>query len=188
MKIVVKGKNIDVTDALREYVEKRFEKLEKYFHKEMEGTVTLSVVKNDQTAEATLPINRYILRAEDTSGDLYGSIDAIVEKLERQIRKYKTRVNRKSRQVHKNDIPVFISPEPAPEESQDQDQAQADDDIRISKTKTFKMKPMDPEEAIMQMELIDHDFFVFLNADDHETSVVYRRKDGGYGLILTEIK
>lgn len=185
MKILVKGKNMDVTGALEDYVEKRFAKLEKYFHNEMEGTVTLSVVKNDQTAEATLPLNRYILRAEDTSGDLYGSIDAIVKKLERQIRKYKTRVNRKSRQYQKDAGPIFAVPEPAPAQEADHSEEEG---ISIFKTKTFTMKPMDPEEAIMQMELLDHDFFVFLNADDNETNVVYRRHDGKYGLIKTEIE
>lgn len=187
MKILVKGKNIDVTDALRDYVEKRFAKLEKYFHNEMEGTVTLSVIKDDQTAEATLPINRYILRAEDTSGDLYSSIDAIVEKLERQIRKYKTRVNRKARQVNKNDMLIFNTPEVVQDHVAEEKSVE-DDGPHIAKTKTFKVKPMDPEEAVMQMELLDHDFFVFLNAEDNGTDVVYRRHDGKYGLIKTELE
>lgn len=183
MKLTVKGKNITITDALKNYVEKRFDKLEKYFQDEMHGTVTLSIEKNAQIAEATLPINHYILRAEESSDDMYASIDGIVEKIERQIRKYKTRVNRKARQ--QNQAMLAFKPFEDDVEPSD-DSMQLSDGIEITKVKRFNVKPMDPEEAVMQMELLDHDFFVFLNDESQAIDVVYRRKDGKYGLIQPE--
>lgn len=183
MKLTVKGKNITITDALENYVEKRFDKLEKYFQDEMHGTVTLSIEKNAQIAEATFPINHYILRAEDSSDDMYASIDGIVEKIERQIRKYKTRVNRKARQ--QNQAMLAFKPFEDDVEPSD-DSMQLSDGIEITKVKSFNVKPMDPEEAVMQMELLDHDFFVFLNDESQAIDVVYRRKDGKYGLIQPE--
>ncbi len=178
MNIIIKGRNIEVTDALKDYVEKRFSKLEKYFTKELEGTVTLIVERDTHRAEATIPINRYILRAEDISSDMYASIDEVCDKIERQVRKYKTRINRKGKQAKVEPIisPAFDEPE---------DNEQSD---MISKTKTFVLKAMDPEEAIMQMELLDHDFFVFMNADIDDIGVVYRRKDGKYGLLEPKVK
>lgn len=183
MKLTVKGKNITITDALENYVEKRFDKLEKYFQDEMHGTVTLSIEKNAQIAEATFPINHYILRAEESSDDMYASIDGIVEKIERQIRKYKTRVNRKARQ--QNQAMLAFKPFEDDVEPSD-DSMQLSDGIEITKVKHFNVKPMDPEEAVMQMELLDHDFFVFLNDESQAIDVVYRRKDGKYGLIQPE--
>lgn len=182
MKLTVKGRNVDVTNALEGYVDKRFAKLEKYFNSEMRGTVTLIIEKNDHIAEATIPMNRYILRAEDSSLDMYTSIDNIVEKLERQIRKYKTRVNRKSRQKNLQvaDFKVLENEEP--------EAVDVNDGIEITKIKRFLVKPMDAEEAAMQMELLDHDFFVFLNENDNDVNVVYRRKDGKYGLIQPELE
>lgn len=174
MNITIKGRNTEVTNALKDYVEKRFSKLEKYFYKEMTGTVTLVVEKGDHRAEATIPLGRYILRAEESSNDMYASIDAIVDKIERQIRKYKTRMNRKGKQAKAE--PMFS---PAADEI-----AHAEEAPEIgTKKKTFTVKTMDIEEAVMQMELLDHDFFIFLNADTDDIGVVYRRKDGTYGLI-----
>ena len=170
MNITIKGRNTEVTNALKDYVEKRFSKLEKYFYKEMTGTVTLVVEKGDHRAEATIPLGRYILRAEESSNDMYASIDAIVDKIERQIRKYKTRMNRKGKQAKFSPAADEIAhAEEAPE--------------IVTKKKTFTVKTMDIEEAVMQMELLDHDFFIFLNADTDDIGVVYRRKDGTYGLI-----
>ena len=174
MNITIKGRNIEVTNALKDYVEKRFSKLEKYFYKEMVGTVTLIVEKEEHRAEATIPLGRYILRAEESSKDMYTSIDAIVDKIERQVRKYKTRMNRKGKQAKAE--PIFSAAMEA--EIPDNDLT----DI-ISKKKSFTLNTMDPEEAIMQLELLDHDFYIFLNADTDEVGVVYRRKDGKYGLI-----
>lgn len=181
MNLTVKGRNTEVTSALREYVDKRFAKLEKYFNKEMHGTVTLIVEKNEHIAEATIPLNRFILRAEEQSNDMYTSIDNIVEKLERQIRKYKTRVNRKGRQQNLDVVPFRVVEEEPQEDT-------ADAIGEIAKVKRFIVKPMDPEEAIMQMELLDHDFFVFLNSETDAVEVVYRRKDGKYGQIQPEVE
>lgn len=177
MKLTVKTKNIDLTDALNDYVYKRFSKLEKYFTEEITGTVTMIVEQHAiHRAEATIPINGFILRAEAQSGDMYASIDAIEEKIERQIRKYKTRINRKSKEIGAN-IPTFSDEVP---------EVSADDKYLI-RTKHFVVKPMSEEEAIMQMELLSHDFFVFQDATTHDIHVVYRRKDGNYGLIIPEL-
>lgn len=175
MNLQIKGRNTEVTDGLRSYVEKRFSKLEKYFTKEMSGTVTLIIERNEHIIEATIPINRFILRAEESSHDMYTSIDNVVEKLERQVRKYKTRINRKGKQVGMDYMP-FVA-----EANETQESVQENE--RIEKTKSFVLKPMDVEEAIMQLELLDHDFFVFLNIETDEVEVIYRRKGTKYGLI-----
>ena len=177
MNLQLRGKNTEVTEGLRNYVEKRFAKLEKYFTREMTGTVTLIIERNEHIIEATIPINRFIIRAEESSHDMYTSIDNVVEKIERQVRKYKTRVNRKGKQVGMDYLPFTTTEEP---ESTEEDVINND---RIEKTKTFVVKPMDVEEAIMQLELVDHDFFVFLNDKTDEIEVVYRRKGNKYGLI-----
>lgn len=175
MNLQIKGRNTEVTDGLRSYVEKRFSKLEKYFTKEMTGTITLIIERTEHIIEATIPINRFILRAEESSHDMYTSIDNVVEKLERQVRKYKTRINRKGKQIGLDYMP-FVA-----EAGEVEDTEQNDD--RIERSKTFIVKPMDVEEAIMQLELLDHDFFVFLNDETDEVEVIYRRKGGKYGLI-----
>ena len=172
MKISVKAKNTQVTEPLTDYIEKRFARLEKYFvNTDMNATVTMIVEKGLHRVEATLPLNRYILRAEDKGMDMYASIDAVVDKLERQIHKYKTKINRKSKSQAIADVPMEAEA-PAPAE-----------DGKIIKTKSFVVKPMDEEEAIMQMELLGHDFFVFLNAETNAVNVVYKRNDEQYGLI-----
>lgn len=176
MKLTVKTKNIELTDALNDYVYKRFAKLEKYFNEEISGTVTMIVEQHAiHRAEATIPLNGFILRAEAQSDDMYASIDAIEEKIERQIRKYKTRINRKAKEIGAN-VPTFS--EEVPESPAE--------DKRIIRTKHFTVKPMSEEEAIMQMELLSHDFFVFLDDRENEMRVVYRRKDGNYGIIIPE--
>lgn len=176
MKLTVKTKNIELTDALNDYVYKRFAKLEKYFTEEITGTVTMIVEQHAvHRAEATIPLSGFILRAEAQSGDMYASIDAIEEKLERQIRKYKTRINRKAKEIGAN-VPTFSEEVP---ESPAEDKS-------VIRTKHFTVKPMSEEEAIMQMELLGHDFFVFLDDEAHEVRVVYRRKDGNYGVIIPE--
>lgn len=185
MNLTVKGRNVEVTDALREYVDKRFKKLEKYFTKELRGTVTLIVEKDSHIAEATIPINRYILRAEDASGDMYTSIDSVVEKIERQVRKYKTRINRKGKQTEINIAEVLAQNS---SKLTEEEAAAEEEPDKIVKVKRFAVRMMDPEEAIMQMELLDHDFFVFLNSESDQVDVVYRRKDGRYGLIQPEVE
>ena len=175
MRINVKAKNTQVTEPLTDYINKRFSKLEKYFvDADLAGTVTLVVEKGIHRVEATIPLNRYILRAEENSNDMYASIDGVVDKLERQIRKYKTKVNRKGK------VQTFA------EVATDAETASVEDE-KVIKTKTFVLKPMDEEEAIMQMELLGHDFFVFLDAESNGVNVVYKRKDGQYGLIIPTI-
>ena len=170
MKISVKAKNTQVTQPLTKNNKKRFAKLDKYFvNSDLAGTVTLVVEKGLHRAEATIPLTRYILRAEESSEDMYASIDGVVDKLERQIRKYKTKMNRKGKVQTFADLPAQEAP--------------VAEEGKIIKTKTFVVKPMDEEEAIMQMELLEHDFFVFLNAETNSINVVYKRKDNQYGLI-----
>lgn len=174
MRIITRGKNIDVTDALKVHVDKRIGKISRYFDENTEAQVTLSVVKDTHVVEAMLLLNGgMLIRAEEKSPDMYASIDMVVEKLERQIRKYKTRINRKARQV--GTIPG--------EESRSWDE----DEPKIVKTKRFAIKPMIPDEAVLQMNLLGHDFFVFTNAETNEANVVYRRKDGNFGLIEPEV-
>ncbi len=180
LKYNVRGENVEVTDALRSYVEKRLTKLEKYF--ELNDTVNAHVnlkVYRNHTAkvEVTIPLPYLVLRAEDTTDDMYRSIDFVSEKLERQIRKYKTRVNRKSREKGLQDFFIEADAETTEEPEPGFD---------IVRNKRVNLKPMDPEEAILQMDMLEHDFFVFQDAETDGTSVVYRRNDGRYGLIETD--
>ena len=139
--------------------------------------------KGEQRAEATIPINRFILRAEESSMDMYASIDQVVDKIERQVRKYKTRLNRKAKQTEVN-IGELLRQEEAEQKTADTAaELQNEQAEKISKVKQFHVRMMDPEEAIMQMELLDHDFFIFLNSESDAIDVVYRRKGGTYGLL-----
>ena len=177
LKYNVRGENIEVTDALRSYVEKRLNKLEKYFELSQDVIAHVNLrVYRDRSAkvEVTIPLPYLVLRAEETTDDMYRSIDFVSEKLERQIRKYKTRVNRKSREKGLQDF--FV------EQRQEEKKPSEFDIVR---NKRVSLKPMDPEEAILQMDMLEHDFFVFEDAETNGTSVVYRRNDGRYGLIET---
>ena len=176
MKFNIRGENLKVTEAIREYVEKKIGKLEKYFESPITSDVhvNLSVYNGNQRIEVTIPMSGLLLRAEEEHTDLYAAIDLVVDKLERQIRKYKTKVNRKPRQ---NNLPKFVTTNLAEELDEDSD------DIEIVRTKQFDLKPMDSEEAVLQMDMLGHAFFVFENAVSGDTNVVYRRKDGKYGLI-----
>ncbi|MEH7254788.1 ribosome-associated translation inhibitor RaiA [Neobacillus niacini] len=177
----VRGENIEVTPAIRDYIEKKISKLERYFTEAPEATVHVNLRFNqDKTSkvEVTIPLPNLVLRAEETNVDMYGGIDLISDKLERQIRKHKTKVNRKFRE--KGDFPItFATVEHT--EAQEVDE----DDLELVRTKRFDLKPMDSEEAILQMNLLGHSFYVFNNADTNRTNVVYKRKDGRYGLIET---
>lgn len=177
IKYNVRGENIEVTDALREYVQKRLEKLEKYFETDADVIAHVNMrVYPDHSAkvEVTIPLPYLVLRAEDVTDDMYKSIDFVSEKLERQIRKYKTRVNRKSRAKGIKDF--FY---------EDLEEKEEPEKFSIVRNKRLNLKPMDPEEAILQMDMLGHDFFVFEDADTNGTSIVYRRNDGRYGLIET---
>lgn len=171
------GKNMEVTDALREVTEKKLSKLDKYFQKDIEGNVTFSTQKNRKIIEVTINLPGTIIRAEESSDDMYASIDKAVDILERQIRKYKTKLQKR---YQNGETIRFENVMPLPVE-RDEDRP------RLVKRKKFGLKPMSYEEAILQMELLRHNFFVFMDADTEDVSVVYKRKDGDYGLIEPHI-
>ncbi|AJY74506.1 ribosome hibernation-promoting factor, HPF/YfiA family [Paenibacillus beijingensis] len=181
MEYNIRGQQIQVTDALRNYVEKKLNRLEKYFEAPLtsESNVTLSVTKGRHAVEVMIPMAGTMLRAEDKSSDMYSSVDVVVDKLERQIRKHKTKINRKFRQ--EGSIKTLLK-----EDSGSIRVADEEDDLEVVRMKRFILKPMDVEEAILQMDMIGHNFFVFSNADTKEVSVVYKRHDGKYGLIEQE--
>lgn len=178
MKINVRGKNIEVTPALIEYAEKRLSKLDKHFDDTTDLQVVLSVIREDHIVEVTVNVNGLMLRAEESTGDMYASIDMVVEKLERQIKKYKTRMNRSLRQRGLR----MMSEKHAALEAEER----AGEEPRIVRTKRFTLKPMTVEEAILQMDLLGHNFFVFSSAESNVVNVIYRRRDGHYGLIEPE--
>jgi putative sigma-54 modulation protein len=181
MNYVIRGENIEVTPAIREYVEKKISKLERYFTETPEANVHVNLkVYHDKKAkvEVTIPLPHLVLRAEESNDDMYAGIDLISDKLERQIRKHKTKVNRKFRE--KGDVGAYfaVSTE-SPELHVDED------DLELVRTKRFDLKPMDSEEAILQMNMLGHNFYVYTNSNTNRTNVVYKRKDGRYGLIET---
>lgn len=171
MRYTITGRNIDVTPGLRSAIEEKIGKLERYFQPDTEVIVTLSVQKGMQKIEVTIPIKGHMIRAEESSTDMYVSIDLVEEIIERQIRRYKNKLVDK-KQSAQSFSELFLSEE-----------SEADEEIEIVKTKRFAMKPMDPEEACVQMELLGHSFYVFLNAETEEVNVVYKRKGNTYGLI-----
>ncbi|WP_337104022.1 ribosome hibernation-promoting factor, HPF/YfiA family [Paenibacillus sp. YIM B09110] len=174
----IRGQRFQVTDALRDYVEKKLSRLERYFETPVasEINVTLSVTKGQHTVEVTIPLVGVMLRAEEKSEDMYASIDVVVDKLERQIRKHKTKVNRKFRQD--SGVRALFREEGSAVSVLDEE-----DELELVRTKRFTLKPMDVEEAILQMNMVGHNFFVFANVDNKEVNVVYKRSDGKYGLI-----
>ena len=149
-------------------------KLERYFNQDTEAIITLSVTKDRQKIEVTIPVKGHIIRAEEQSTDMYVSIDLVEEIIERQLKKYKTKLIDK-KQSHVDFSEFYV-----------QEETETDDEIKIEKVKKFAMKPMDPEEACVQMELLGHSFYVFLNAETEEVNVVYKRKGQTYGLIEPE--
>lgn len=181
----IRGENIEVTEGIRAYVEKKIDKLARYFNNVPDATahVNLKVYPNKQAkVEVTLPVPYLTLRAEVTSGDLYGSIDLVEEKLERQLRKYKTKINRRFREKGRKerqerglaDMEVVLDTD---------EQEQEDSQFNIVRNKELEVKPMDKEEAILQMNMLGHDFFIFQDVENSTVSVVYRRHDGCYGLL-----
>lgn len=174
VQIAIRGKNIEVTEALKEYVERKLGRLDRYFYRPMAAQVALSVQRGRHIVEVTVPIDGFLLRGEEASADMYASIDQVLDKLERQIHKYKTRINRKLRRDGQNrELMVEATSAVAVE----------DEPLDVLRVKQIPVKPMDVEEAILQMNLLGHDFFVFTNASSEAINVVYRRHDGGYGLL-----
>lgn len=177
VRVVVKGKNIEVTPALRDYSEKRVSKLYKFFQErnDVQVDVLLSVERDTQIAEITYHIGGLLMRGESRTKDLYASIDEASNKIERQVRKYKAKLTNRA----------HLSPRfgEGPDATQGATEAVDPEDYSVVRTKRFPVKPMDVEEAILQMELLGHDFFVFANAGTEEVNVIYKRKDGRYGLM-----
>lgn len=172
MNIIVNSKNTTVTPALKDYVERKISKLERYFDQIGDAKVTLNVEAGLHVVEATILIDGIILRAEDSHDDMYAAIDAVSDKLERQVNRHKEKLYKRHKHSGLKEIL---------EEDFEEDPA------KVVKTKRFNIKPMDVEEALLQMELLGHSFFVYKDADTLETCVVYKRKDGNYGLIEPEV-
>ena len=175
MKFTIVGKNIDVTPGLKSAIEEKIGKLEKYFTPDTNANVTVNVDKDRHKIEVTIPVKGKIIRAEQVSNDMYVSIDLVEEVIERQLKKYKSKLVDKQQAEASNFKKEYI-------ESEYMD----DEDIRIERMKKFDPKPMYPEDACVQMELLGHTFYVFRNAETEQINVVYKRKGGTYGLIEPE--
>ena len=179
----IRGENIEVTPAIREYVESKIEKVERYFNEDLNANanVNLKVYNDKQTkVEVTIPMKNLTLRAEERHNDMYAAVDLIVDKLERQIRKHKTKVNRKFRDREGTGI-YFANVS----SQNDANAESTEEEYTIVRTKQFDLKPMDQEEAVLQMNMLGHDFYIFTDAETDATNIVYKRKDGKYGLIET---
>lgn len=174
MKFIIIGRNIDITEGLKSAVQEKLGKLERYFTPETEIHVTLSVEKDRQKIEVTIPVKGNIIRSEQVSSDMYVSIDLVEEVIERQLRKYKTKIVNQQ-QAGGNFQKEFV-----------EDEFLEDEEVNIIRTKKFGIKPMYPEDACVQMELLGHNFYVFRNAETDEANVVYKRKGNTYGLIEPE--
>lgn len=175
IKFSIRGENLEVTDALRSYVEEKIAKIEKYFNEDQELNAKVNLkVYREKTAkvEVTIPIGSITLRAEDVSQDMYGSIDLVADKIERQIRKNKTKISKK----HREKVPTGQLFTEEGEESEITE-------VKVVRTKQVDAKPMDIEEAKLQLELLGHDFFIYVDATDHTTNVLYKREDGDLGLL-----
>lgn len=176
MRYNITGRNLTVTPSLKNVITDKLGKLDKYFKEDVEARVCLSVQKDEQKIEVTIPGKHFTIRAEESNPDMYTAIDLVVDVIERQLIKHKNKlIDRKQNAVPFSDL--FI------EEESDYD----DEEIKISKIKTFDFKPMDKIEACLQMDMLGHDFFVFVDAQTSNTCVVYKRKNGGYGLIEPEV-
>ncbi len=174
MKFTITGRNMEITPALREAVEGKIGKLDKFFNPNTEVHVTLSVEKGRQKIEVTIPVKGNIIRSEQVSNDMYVSIDLVEEVIERQLKKYKTKIVDKKQNAG-SFSQLFV-----------ENDYVDDEEVRIVRTKKFDIKPMYPEDACIQMELLGHSFFVFINAETDQVNVVYKRKGDTYGLIEPE--
>ena len=176
MRITITGRNIELTSGIKEAVEEKLSKLEKYFKPDTDVNVTLSVEKERQKIEVTIPTKGHTIRAEEVSNDMYVSIDLVEETLERQLIKYRTKIISKKMNAAANFKAEYL------EDKYEED----DEEIKIVRSKRYDLKPMYPEDACIQMELLGHDFFVFVNAETDEVNVVYKRKSNTYGIIEPE--
>jgi putative sigma-54 modulation protein len=177
MKFNIRGKNVDVTPAIKSYIEEKIGRLDKYLESpsDVSASIVVKVRGKEQIIEVTIPVNKIILRGEESHDDLYAAIDLVSDKIERQIRKNKTKL--KKRKEKNNFIDFNYEFEVNKDEEKDE---------KIVKRKAIEMKPMNEEEALLQMDLLGHEFFVFKNTDSECVSVLYKRKDGNYGIIDTK--
>jgi len=188
MQLTITGKNIEINDTLRGYVEKKIGRLDRYLPNVIDGRVELEKVDgaraagDRQVAQVTLRTKSAVLRAEEASNDIFASIDAVVEKMQRQADRYKNK-----RRAKRNETVHQLEAATVELEAAEADEASDDDRPAVSRVKRFHMIPMDEEEAIAQMELLGHDFYVFFNVNQNQINVLYRRRNGEYGLIQPEL-
>ncbi len=178
MRISITGKNLEVSDYLNDLVNKKVGKLERFFPQDAEVFVTLSVEKNRHIVEVTIPYDGGVIRGEEITGDMYASIDNVLDKLEKQIIRHRTRLEKclRSGALREMESTLGGSDDEADEEGP-----------KIVRVKRFAIKPMSEEEAMLQIEMVGHSFYVFLNAETNRMNVLYKRKDGNYGLIEPEV-
>ena len=179
MEIIIHGDKIKITDAMKDYINEKLEKLDKYLEnsENVRANVIVKVKNHDQTVEITIPLKSFILRSEETKEDFYAAVDKTIDKLERQIRKNKTRLISK-KEKNSYDFNYAIIENEVDEKDEEEN--------KIVKRKKVEVKPMNEEEAILQMELLGHQFYMFKDADTDKSAVVYKRKDGNYGIIESE--
>lgn len=177
MKFNIRGQKVEITSAIKEYAEKKIGKIEKFFSNldDVNVNVLVKVNGKDQKVEVTIPVKKMVLRAEETGKDLYAAIDLVYEKLERQIRKNKTRLMQRKTKENLNDINVDFDNKDIEE-----------DNYKVVKRKKLDTKPMSAEEAILEMNMLGHDFFIYKDSDTNNTCVIYKRKDNDYGIIETK--
>lgn len=176
MEIIIHGDKLKVTDAMKEYIEEKLEKLNKYLENSdnVRASVIVKVKNHEQRVEITIPLKAFILRSEESKDDFYAAVDKTIDKLERQIRKNKTRIMSKQVKTNRDfSMSAFIDEEET-------------DDKKILKRKTVEVKPMNEEEAILQMELLGHQFYMYKDSETNQVAVVYKRTDGNYGVIESE--
>ena len=178
MKCIITGRNIEITESIKTAVEEKITKLGRYFAPDVVAQVTMSMEKSRQKVEITIPVKKDVIRAESENTDMYVSIDLAVRAIEVQLKKYRKKIIDRYQTAGIDFAQEYWDDE----EDQDND----DSEVKIVKRKHFAFKPMDPEEACMQMDLLGHDFFVFTNAQTNETNVVYKRKNDTYGIIEPE--
>lgn len=176
MRITITGKGMDVSDYLKEMAEKKVKKLSRYFRADTEAHVTMSIEKSRHIVEVTIPFDGVVLRGEVATGDMYASIDGVLKKLEKQILKHRTKLEKRLREgAYQNEAPIY------------EENIVEEEDLEVVRTKRYTVKPMDISEAVLQMELLGHEFFVFVNSKTDEVNILYKRKDGNLGLLEPEV-
>lgn len=193
MQVTVTGRNIELTPALKEYLTEKLKRAQKHFDHPLDAIALLSVAKNpsipnNQTAEVTLKVNGTVIRGEESTENMYASIDLVADKIERQLRKFKTRYQQRgAKSNHKEQSVIDVGAQVDTDEAVDKELSYEEFRPRIVRSKKFPLKPMLPEEAAAHMDLLGHDFFMFINSESGQVNTVYHRRDGNYGLIEPEV-